>query len=230
MRVRGMAVLLAMLLAVAATMAVFLYVRGVRRDARTTVQTVTVIVSKADIPVGTQLDSLASQGAFTTRNFPNDTLVQGVVTNLSQMQGKVAAFPILAGEQISQLRFEGTTGVTGGRLGIPDGFVAITVPLDAAKEVGGAVTRGDHVTIYVTYQTSTSTLVPDALVLNSGTGLIPAQNGQAATPTYQLTLALKPGDAQRLVLAQEKGTLWSALLPPNQQGTSVPRVTVPAGV
>jgi pilus assembly protein CpaB len=229
MRVRGMAVLLAMLLAVAATLAVFLYVRGVRRDSTKTVQTVTVIVSKVDIAVGTRLDTLASQGSFTTRNFPQDTLVQGVVTNLSQLQGQVAAFPILAGEQISQVRFEGTTSVSGGRLGIPDGFVAVTVPLDAPKEVGGAVARGDHVTIYATFSTSTLTLIPDALVLNSGTSLIAAQNGQPAQSTYQLTVALKPLDAQRLVLAQSKGELWTSLLPPNQQGTSVPRVTVPAG-
>src|SRR5439155_4404156 len=97
MRIRGMAVVLAMLLAFAATLDVFLYVKGVRNDAKTGGGTVDIVVSKQDIAVGQALNPLIESGAFTTRGFPRDDLVQGVVTDLNQLRGQTAAFPILAG-------------------------------------------------------------------------------------------------------------------------------------
>src|SRR6266496_1387939 len=104
MKIRGMAVLVALLLAVGATLAVFLYVRGVRDEAKVTSGSVNVIVSKVDVQAGTPLDPLASQGAFTTRSFPQASLVEGVVTDLSQLRGQIAGSVILAGEQISLKR------------------------------------------------------------------------------------------------------------------------------
>src|SRR6266496_790764 len=105
MRIRGMAVVLAMLLAFAATLAVFLYVRGVRQEAKTGGGDVNVIVAKQNISVGQDFNPLIQEGVFTTKAFPRDSLVQGVVTDLNQLRGKTAAFPILSGEQISILRF-----------------------------------------------------------------------------------------------------------------------------
>jgi Flp pilus assembly protein CpaB len=221
MRVRGAAVFLAMLLAFGATVAVFLYVKGVRRQATTTTGTVTVIVSKVDIPVGTPMDSLINQGAFTTRGMPQNALVQGVVTDLGQMRGKVAGYPILAGEQISTLRFQGTAGVAGGVLGIPDGYEAITLSLDPSRQVDGAITRGSRVQLFATYGARTFVLVPDVLILKAGSQV------PGAPVSATVTMALKPADAEKVILAQENAKIWLGLLPPNQAGQQLPSVTVP---
>src|SRR5438874_2728219 len=67
MKVRGYALFVAVLLAAAATGAVYLYVQGVRHQTvKTPSGMVTVIVPKQDITVGTPLDKLIDAGGFTT--------------------------------------------------------------------------------------------------------------------------------------------------------------------
>jgi Flp pilus assembly protein CpaB len=223
MKIRGMAVFLALLLAVGATLAVFLYVRGVRDEAKTSAGSVTVIVSKQDIQSGAALDQLVLQGAFATRNFPQGSLVEGVVTDLSQLRGQLAGSTILAGEQISAKRLV-PVGTSTSKLGLHDGFVAVTIPVDAPKLVGGVIAKDDHVTVYVTVGDATLVLIPTAHVL-AVTGVGTTTSGAPAGGAVTVTFELKPSDAQKLVLAQEKGAFWMALLPPGAQGIRQPPLT-----
>jgi Flp pilus assembly protein CpaB len=226
MRTRGIAVALALLLAVAATGAVFLYVKNVRDDAKTAVTTVSVVVSTQDIASGAELDPLIQQEVFTTKEFPSDTLVAGAVTSLAQLQGQTVSSPILAGEQISTARLGSGAGgeLGGGILNIPPGFIAVTVSLDSPPNVAGFVKKGDRVTVFVTLEDRLVTLFPEVLVLtNSGAASTTAGTVGGAG---LVTVALRPGDAQRFVLAQQRGELWLALLPPGQDGQSSPPILV----
>jgi Flp pilus assembly protein CpaB len=226
MRTRGIAVGLALLLAVAATGAVYLYVRNVREDARSAVTTVSMVVSTQDIAVGTTLDPLIQQGVFTTKEFPSESLVAGAVTSLTQLQGQTVSSPIFAGEQIPTSRLGSGAGgeLGGGILNIPPGFVAVTVSLDSPPNVAGFVGKGDRVTVFVTLEDRLVTLFPEVLVLtNSGAASTTA--GTAAGAGL-VTVALRPGDAQRFVLAQQRGEIWLALLPPGQDGQSHPPIRV----
>jgi len=218
-------VAVALVLAALATVGVFLYVQGVRHSATTGGGMVSVVVSKDDIPAGTQLNTLVEGGAFTTRSVPRDDLVQGVITDVGQLRGQTTAFPILANEQISSSRFKGTTEVSGGRLGIPNGYVATTVSLEGQRIVGGAIQQGDHVTLYGTYDEpgsngssgqaqETRTIVPDVRVLTVTT----STDSSGGAPQTFVTLALHPYDSELVVYTQEQGHLWMSLLPPNQQG------------
>jgi pilus assembly protein CpaB len=218
-----MAFVLALLLAVAATFAVFLYVRGVRDEVTTTGGRVQVIVSKVDIASGTQMDKLIAQGGFTTKGIPSDVLVEGVVSSLAQLRGQVARQSIMAGEQITTRRLGGP-GTRGISIEIPAGYQAVTVPMDSSKLVGGAVGGGDHVTVYATFDNRTLTLVPEVQVLKVDGGVTGTSN--ATGPL--VTLALKPIDATKVVLAQEKGSLWFALLPPGQEGVNARSVNTDA--
>ncbi len=243
MKVRGLAIVLAMLLAVGATAAVYLYVQGVREDARAPAEMVKVVVSKQDIAAGTQLDNLISSGAFTTLSIPGEALVEGSVTELSQLKGQTTRFPILQGEQITAARFqESEFQVAGGVLGIPSGFKAVTLSLGLPQAVGGVVQAGDHVTLYATFDdiklvtgldavlagkgatekqhsigTFTVTVVPDVQVLKASS----PGSSDVVDPDRNLllTLALTPEDSQHVVFAQEHGRIWLALLPPNERGT-----------
>jgi pilus assembly protein CpaB len=218
MKIRGMAVFLAILLAFGATLAVFLYVRGVKDEAKSSSGSVNVIVSKLDVPAGTPLDALVAQGGFTIRSFPRGSLVEGVLTDPSQLRGQIAGSIILAGEQISSKRLS-ALGTATTKLGLKPGFVAVTVPIEAARLVGGAVSKDDHVTVYVTVSDATLTLIPSAHVL-AVTGVGTTTSGApSAGGAVTITFELRPVDSQRLVLAQEKGSLWMALLPPGAEGT-----------
>src|SRR5438874_6234685 len=157
MKTRGAAVLvLALALAVLATGAVFLYVRSVQQRATGAVGETTVVVAKQDIPAGSKLDALVSEGAFTTMSVPEDTVIPGAVTSLSQLTGQTTAQPILEGEQITTLRLHGSAkeDLGGGVLGIPPGFTGVTFQLPVANAGGGSLRQGDHVTVFGSFDAS----------------------------------------------------------------------------
>ncbi len=213
----GLALVLTVLLAVAAAAAVFLYVTNVKHNAATGGGTVTIVVSKQDIPANTDLDPLIARGVFETKSVPTDDLVQGAITDVFQLRGQRTAYPILAGEQIAAARLQGKLQAAGGILGIPHGFQAVAVSLESQRLVGGAVQQGDHVTVYATFAAAqgqvTRTLVPDVQVLSVN------------TQGSMITLALTPHDAELMIFAQEGARVWLALLPPNQKGVRQPPVT-----
>jgi pilus assembly protein CpaB len=232
-RVRGTALVLALLLAIGATAAVFLYLSAVKKEHRAPIANeVAVIVSKQDIPRDTSLNSLISAGAFATLQIPRDAVVNGSVTDLSQLRGKTTSAFILQGEQISTARLQGSTQTTGGLLGIPPGYEAITVQLDTQKVPGQVLQPGDHVTVYATLTNAATTssnaqdftvaLVPDVQVLTVGNEGSSETQQTSSNSSILVTLALLPHDAQNVVFAQEQGSIWLGLLPPGQKGTTQP--------
>jgi pilus assembly protein CpaB len=224
MRSRGLVITIAFVLAATATMVVYLYLLGVQREGNDN-QMVSVVVSKQNIPAGTDFDNLIGQGAFDTRSVPRSALVNGAVLDLSDLRNQESSAAIAAGEQITSARLRGNTQLPGGSLGIPDGYQAVTLPLEAPRLAGGSIERSDHVTIYGTFThiasgsgsapASTVTLVPDVEILK-----VARSGEETGAKEYWITLALKPKDAQKVVFAQEQGSVWLSLLPPNQKGAS----------
>ena len=225
MRSRGLVIAVAFLLAMSATFVVYLYMRGVEQRS-TGGEMVAVVVSDEDIPAGTQLDELIAEDHFSTIRVPEDAVVRDAVLNVQSLQGRETSAPVLAGEQISTTRLRGSEQLPGGNLGIPNGFQALTLPLESPRLAGGAVQQGDHVTLFGTFTNvasergnspaATVTLVPDVEVLEVTTTEV---TGETAQTTEMITLALKPKDAQDVVFAQEQGSVWMTLLPPNERGT-----------
>ncbi len=236
MKTRGLAIVVAFLLAGVATAAVFMYVRGVRSQSEAQEVMVPVVVSKEDIPPGTPLDALLAGGKFTTTTVPQTALIRGVVTTLEQLQGQQTSSPILAGEQISTARLRGEAEFGGGILGIPEGHKAITLPLDVPRAIGTVLRKGDHVSVYSTFEAAgggaeaTVTVVPDVLILEVFGGAVDPNTGTAVAPATSgsilVAMALEPRDAQRVVYAMERGSVWLGLLPPNEVGQPEPPVTI----
>jgi pilus assembly protein CpaB len=235
MKSRGMVIVLAFLLAAGATGAVYLYVSGVKEQAKTGGELTTVIVSKADIAAGTDLDPLIEAGNFRESEVPTDTLVVGAVTQLSQLKGQTATAAILTGEQIPTARLS-SGALPGGALGQQKGYEAATFQLSAEQVVGPALQRGAHVTIYGAFGGVTlKTLKAAAATSPAGSPAIPGvvmpvvQNvrvldvvrpgvspGQQATDQGGLvTFELQPTDLEKVIFAQQNGTLWLGLLAPN---------------
>jgi pilus assembly protein CpaB len=231
MKSRALFLGVALLLASSATLAVFLYVNGVKKQAGVSGSgAVTVIVSDRDIPAGTDLDTLMAEGAFTAMSVPEDAQVRGAVGDLSELEGRITSSPVLEGEQITSARLQGgDQALPGGTLGIPRGYEAVTLPLEMPRLVGGAVQPGDHVTIYGTFnrpEDITVTLVPDVEVLRV-TGFLRSPDASDSVDETSVTLALKAQDSAKVVLAQEKGSIWFALQPPEQEGSKSKPVVQP---
>jgi Flp pilus assembly protein CpaB len=152
MRSRGLVVALALLLAVGATAAVFLYVNGVKDNALSSGEVTTVIVATAPVPANSSLNPLIDQGVFVERTIPKDAAVVGAVTSLEQLRDRSAISPILTNEQIPVERLSGGQQAQGGALGICDSCVALTVRVDGPQGVGGEIHQGDNVTLYSTFE------------------------------------------------------------------------------
>lgn len=216
----------AFLLAATATVAVFLYVRGVEQKAEHGAGSVEVIVAKEDIPTGTDLNDLLTEGAFTTASVPEGTLVPGVVTELEDLRDQTTSSAILAGEQVSTARLSGSENeLPGGVLGIPPGYEALSVPLEIPRVVAGVIKPGDHVAIHGSFDREgvTTTLADDAEVLKI---VSPEGFAEDSASVSMITFALKPNESQRVVLGQELGRLWLTLLPPGQKGKHAAPVTI----
>jgi Flp pilus assembly protein CpaB len=212
------AAVLTLLFAAAAAAGVFFFMKNVREDAKAPVATVAVLVSNQDIVANQDLDPLIEGGAFFTQTIPADLVVQGVITDVYQLQGQRSAYPILAGEQISSARLAGPLQAAGGTLGIPPGYQAASVSLDAQRSVAGALQQGDHVEIFGTFTSkqivTTRVVIPEALVLAAP---VPAA-GNGTT----VTVAVTPVEASLLIYAQEAARVYLTLLPPNETGVEVP--------
>jgi pilus assembly protein CpaB len=234
MKGRALVVVLALILATVATAGVFMYSRGVQKEANTGGVMVSVVVSNVDLPARTDLDALIKDDQFKTIQVPASVVVDGAVTSVDQLAGKNNSVAILAGEQIPAARISGN--VPGGALAIPEGMEAITVSLDAPRAVAGAINSGDHVTIYSTFsdvpgkgaekESSTIVLVPTAELLAVFRPVASSTFGGGEEPSaaeqlpgsLTVTLALTPEDSQRFVFSMETGTTWFGLLPPDESG------------
>jgi Flp pilus assembly protein CpaB len=209
---RSFVVGLALVLAIAATAAVAMYVRKVEENSGVSGQSVQVIVAKQDIIAGERMDELLSDGAFETESLDEDLVVEGAITSLEDLEGKETSSPIVAGEQVTAARLAGTGELPGGTLGIPKGYRAVNIALPAPALLNGDLTAGDHVSLFGHFgqaaqvnakvngtQTTagefsgtatvtggagmTVTLVPDVQVLKVQ-GTIPTSSGTTASTKF----------------------------------------------
>ncbi|HEY7401598.1 MAG TPA: RcpC/CpaB family pilus assembly protein [Actinomycetota bacterium] len=195
MRSRGLVVALALLLAIGATAAVFLYVNGVKENALSSGDLETVVVSTVNISANADLSALRAQGVFETKQIPADSKLESAITDPSQLEGKTATTPILAGEQIPLERVSGAQGGSAfNRLSVCDTCVAVTVRVDGPPGVGGEIQRGDFVTLYATFSGLATFRSARDLVnqVQSGTTTTGGGNGQnnqvSGLPPFTMTL------------------------------------------
>jgi Flp pilus assembly protein CpaB len=255
MRSRGLVVAIAVVLAIVASAAVILYTNGVKEDAVTGGSLSEVVVASQDIPANTNLNPLLDQGVFSTLRVPTDAVVDGAISDPSQLRGLTSTAPILANEQIPVGRLSSGEAPQGGSLGISDGNVAVSIRVDDQAAVNGSITRGSSIVVYATFEspeflpggtaaqqitkattsvqtselpTLTTTLIPAVRVLEVVNPVVAEGSTRSANEDVTLTLDLTPQDAQNLVYAQETGTIWIGLLPPDEEvGHPLPFSVIP---
>jgi Flp pilus assembly protein CpaB len=246
-------VVLALILATLATVGVFLYSRGVKEEARTGGDLVTVVVSDVDIPANSDLNGFISEGQFRALEVPRDAVIEDAVTQISQLEDRRNSVFIFAGEQIPFGRVQGSE-IPGGVLSIPEGHQALTVALDAPRAISGTLSGGDNVAIYATFTgvdlvrmnrrfeplpdaegeeaptfDTTVVLVPQVEVLrvlrDVGEVITGQQQEATASSDIQVILALEPEEAQKLVYSMEQGLVYLSLIRPGEEGVQLDPLT-----
>lgn len=202
MRRKAMAVL-SLLCGVVCALAVFAYAMQVRQEAthardealsRYGGEQVEVCVATEDIAAG----DVVSAANTTTKQWLIDLLPADAAESFDQVSGERATSSIVAGEVISTRHFEG------GQLEVhvPRGLQAVSIEVEQAQAVGGALQTGAAVDVYASGAAETALLASDVYVVSAGNG--------SGTRTW-VTLAVEPDQVEQIIAATQSSTLYLTL-------------------
>jgi pilus assembly protein CpaB len=228
MKNRAFIIILAVLLAVCGSAGVFLYVRTADSRAIAGQQAVTVLVAKERIPAGTTADGVKK--LVEEQQMPKSSVPAGTLSSVdSSVAELVTSSELAAGQLLTKALFTEEASLAKG-VSIPDGMIAVTVPTEPWQRAGGLVQRGSKVAIF------------DTFTVLEGKGATPAGDGLSKNHDYNqatrllltavevlsvvdekaaddgtvgkaiVTVAVKQADAEKLIHAQQTGTLYFALL------------------
>ena len=237
---KAVAAIVALLLALAATVAIFLYVRGLEDRAFEDAELVEVFVAQGPIEAGATAEEVSEAGLITRDTAPRANVPVGAITSLDEIEGQFALDPILTGEIILRERWGTSEEVTVG-FTIPEGFEAIAAEVAVPPGVAGFVRAGDLVSVIATVELPgptvedaegnivtepeeirTQYLLQGIEVLAVGQRQLETGEQEATIASVLLTLAVTPEDAESLVFAIENGSLYFTLLPEDAEPADTP--------
>jgi len=229
MKNRAIIIILAVLLALVGSAGVFLYVRSADSRAIAGQQAVTVLVAKDRIPVGTTAESLMK--LVEQQQMPKSTVPANALSELdTSIADLVTSAEIAEGQLVTKAMFTEEASLAKG-ISIPDGMIAVTVPTEAWQRAGGLIQKGSKVAVFDTFTVmegkgntpagdglskqyehnqSTRLLLSSVEVLSVVDEKKAAEDGDIGKAI--VTVAVKQGDAERLIHGQQTGTLYFALL------------------
>ena len=154
--------------------------------------TVAAVFATHDIRAGSQITA----DDVEVRHVHDDGAPAGVAVDTSEVVGRFAALPLTAGEPVLARAVSATRSGSGlaAQYDIPDGDVAVAVPVEPAGAVGGMLHSGDHVDVYGT---------PLSVVHGAGSGAVTPMSVDGVSPGP--TTALIGQDVLVLELRTDQG-------------------------
>src|SRR6266540_2014053 len=147
MQNRLLAIMVAIVLAVVSAMALVVYANSADRRALSEQAPVPVYVASRKIEQGESIEEAA--GKIRVASLPRKALAENAVRALSQISGRVAAVDILPGEQLLVGRWVSREEVEGQNLlNVQPGFQAVSVQVDATRQVSGFITPGNRINVF----------------------------------------------------------------------------------
>lgn len=153
---------------------------------------VSVCVATREIDAGETLD----EGNVQVEEWVASLLPADAVTSMHDVLGKRATSSIPARAVLCPVYFEARDG----GLEVPEDLVAVSVPVDAAHAVGGAVAPGDEVDVYLSGSGVASSLCAARVLASS------AQRDDAASLSW-VTIAVEPERVAELLSATSAGSV-----------------------
>lgn len=226
------------------------YVNSADERAMANLDPVEVLVASAPIAQGTPAEELPA--LVVVEEIPSTAVGPAPVLSMADLAGTVAATDIRAGEQILAGRFADPLDMqVFGGIPVPENYHQVTLPFDSARVVGGTVTPGDLVGVFITIGDRTHLVLDKILVsrvqgglnpsapgtpsTNEGDGSVPAaaSNDPAAAPIHDggamVTMVVTARDAETLVFAAENGSIWLSIVDPDTP-TGGTRIVEPGNV
>lgn len=211
-------IMLGVAAAILAAIALLVYLNQYRDSVNSGVQPMSVLVAKSLIQKGTPGNVIGATKLFQVASIPRDQVKDGAFVDPKTLVGKVTSADIYPGQQLTASDF-GIGPANALTQNLARDQRAVVVPLDSPSEVGGQITSGDRVDVWVSVNAQaangvTRPLVREMLqnmyVMNAGT------NGG------NVTLRATPKQAGMLIYASLNAKLWLVLRPPVGSTTSQP--------
>lgn len=204
-------------LGLVASGAMFAYVSGANQRADAGEPRGPVLVAKSVIPLNTKL--LADQVAVETR--PTRYIPEGALTLPDGAIGRVTRIEIAAGEPILDAKLLVQGQESQAVLPVPSGMRAITVAVDEVVGVAGFVQPGMTVDVVSTMDVEGETVTK--FLLQRVKVLACAQDSKhkddpEAKVVSSATLAVSPADAEKLILAADRGKIRLAMRDQAEKG------------
>lgn len=242
---RILAAVLALGLALVGTVALVAWVRGADARALAGVQTTSVLVVTEPIPEGTPAEEL--DGSVRLSPIPVKTAATGSVSDLADLADQVALVDLQPGEQLLASRFaDPATLRAPGTVAVPPGDQEISVLLEPQRAVGGRLTPGDEIGVYISMTLegkgedqparlgTTHAVLHGVLVTQVQGAPAPEErdeetetvsSGSTPTEALMVTLALPARDAERVIFGMEHGTVWLGLEPEGADNSGTQIIT-----
>ena len=245
MKTRLLGGIAALLVAIIGTVLLVNYVQNADKRALASTETESVYVVEKTIAAGTGIDKAA--GAVVRKEVPKLAVAAEAVTDLKQVGQKVAAVDLMPGEQLLATRMVDADAILGpARAQVPTGMQEITLKLPIERVVGGTLTAGDTVGVFLSVEDSAAksggtqltfhkVLVTAAQFSNGSTaksqeaaaeedsskGSLKSKKSSNSDDTYLITVARNSSDAERIIFATEFGSVYLSKEPGNAvEGTS----------
>jgi len=223
---------MAIVLAVAAAALVLVYLANHDSSLQSSSGKVTVLVATRTIPQFTPGNQVVDGQMFRESSVARDALADGAITDPDTLKGLVARNDVYPGEQLTTNQFQ-RSDTTNVAVKLQPDQRAVGFPVDPAAGLIGQIQAGDHVDVVATFDVLpvgpngmpltgaqpiplTRTIVSDALVLTApqATSSGGSSNGGDSAHGPSMTLAVGTDDVNRVMFAQQKGSIWFVLRPP----------------
>ncbi len=214
MKKQVVAIAIAAVLALFAVVALVFYVQGANDRALEGTETVEVLQATEDIGIKTPVAELADKVELV--KIPKSVQVPGSITSLDDLAGQVTKVAIVAGDQLSEAKFDDPESVRG-PASLPDGLQELSIQIDGERFVGGQVTAGDKVGVFTSFTLEgniriTGNPINGLLVMNVDNGVVTpdedSEDPNGTTTGTVITVAVTQLQAEQIIHAKEFGTIW----------------------
>lgn len=225
---RLIAAIAAVLLAGVGAVLLLSYVGKADLRAMAGMETVKVLVVEKRVLEGTPAEKLS--GLVTVKTLPVKAVASGTLSNLDPIRGRVATTDLQPGEQLLASRFiDPALLVDPNEVKIPKGMQQVSIALESQRVLGGELTPGTSVGVFISLAKEDERPAQTHLVLNKvlvskvQRAATSAQQQEGGAPnsaglqegTLMVTLAMTAPNAEKIVFGAEHGKIWLSLEPAN---------------
>jgi pilus assembly protein CpaB len=224
---RVVPIAIAVILAIAAGLVVFLFARSAENRVVEGDQPVNALVTTQSIAKGTTLQAAADAGSVQQTQVPLRLRPIGAVESVTPENGSMMAVSDLpASQMILDGAFAATMpGAVSTALQVPEGMVALSVPLSDPNKVGTFLRPGAEVGIFATVPPAsggtpadtgpTTRLLLDRVQVLAVGAVTQEQTGSATSDAWAsplITVAVTQDQAERLIQAMQNSAPYMVLL------------------